>query len=95
MPAAFASKKIPLFNGSPTKHSTPPRKPIPKWVDVNDEDERIGGKRRRQNGNGMLKHPPQAQSTPPPRKKARLSGPLTPVQEQRRLLPIARGGWQA
>ncbi|KAF7365474.1 hypothetical protein MVEN_00420400 [Mycena venus] len=89
MPAAFAStKKMRLFN-SPAKPSTPQRKQIPKWVDVNDEDDRIG-KRKRQNSMSMLKHAPQAHSTPP-RKKARLSGPLTPIQEQRRQLPIASG----
>ncbi|KAJ6584640.1 P-loop containing nucleoside triphosphate hydrolase protein [Mycena capillaripes] len=89
MPAAFVPrKKIRLFNGSPAKPSTPPqRKPIPTWVDVNDEDSQIG-KRRRQNG--TLKHAPQAHSTPP-RKKARLSVPLNPIQEQRRQLPIAQG----
>ncbi|KAJ7366528.1 ATP-dependent RNA helicase Prh1 [Mycena albidolilacea] len=90
MPAAFAStKKMRLFDSPPAKkHTTPHRKAIPKWVDVNDEDDRIG-KRKRQNVNGGLKQP-QAHITPP-RKKARLSGPLTPIQEQRRLLPIARG----
>ncbi|KAJ6466359.1 ATP-dependent RNA helicase Prh1 [Mycena sanguinolenta] len=81
MPAAVATNKIRLFN-SPAKHSTPLRKPIPKWVDVNDEDELIG-KRKRQNG--ILKH------STPPRKKARVSGPLSTVQEQARQLPIAKG----
>ncbi|KAJ6465044.1 ATP-dependent RNA helicase Prh1 [Mycena vitilis] len=90
MPAARApQKKIRLFKGSPAKQSTPHRKPLPQWVDVNDEDERIGGKHRRPNG--AHRQPPQAQSTPPPRKKARVSGPLTPIQEQRRQLPIAKG----
>ncbi|KAF7357636.1 hypothetical protein MSAN_01360100 [Mycena sanguinolenta] len=32
MPAAVATNKMRLFN-SPAKHSTPLRKPIPKWVD--------------------------------------------------------------
>ncbi|KAJ7189737.1 P-loop containing nucleoside triphosphate hydrolase protein [Mycena haematopus] len=82
MPAAVTTKKMRLFDGSPAKHSTPFRRPIPKWVDVNDEEDHIG-KRKRQNG--ILKH------STPPRKKARLSGPLTAIQEQARQLPIARG----
>ncbi|KAJ6620711.1 P-loop containing nucleoside triphosphate hydrolase protein [Mycena sp. CBHHK59/15] len=92
----LAAKKIRIFD-SPVKQSPVlQRKAIPKWVDVNDDDERIG-KRRRSNGaskpnvNGALKQP-QAHSTPP-RKKPRLSGPAlaTTVQEQRRQLPIAKG----
>ncbi|KAJ7695774.1 P-loop containing nucleoside triphosphate hydrolase protein [Mycena rosella] len=42
-----------------------------------------------QKQHSQISHP-QAHSTPP-RKKARLSGPTAPIQEQRRLLPIARG----
>ncbi|KAJ7163228.1 ATP-dependent RNA helicase Prh1 [Mycena filopes] len=88
------SQKRRIFD-SPVKHNnnnTAKRKPIPKWVDVTDEDERIGKPRRppkRAPG-------PQAHSTPPPRKKARISGPSSnagqdSIQEHRRQLPIWRG----
>ncbi|KAJ7134299.1 P-loop containing nucleoside triphosphate hydrolase protein [Mycena epipterygia] len=95
MPAVIASKKIRLFNGSPAKQSTPRRKAIPKWVDVNDDEERIGQRRRpsgmKQPQNGAMKQQSQPQShSTPPRKKPRLSGPST-LQEQRRQLPIAMG----
>ncbi|KAJ7246377.1 ATP-dependent RNA helicase Prh1 [Mycena rebaudengoi] len=91
MPSVMPSKKIRIFGLSPAKPPAPQRKPIPKWVEVNDEDDRIG---KRRQPNGILKHP-QAHSTPPgpPRKKARISGPdpSSAMQEQRRQLPIAKG----
>ncbi|KAJ7202848.1 P-loop containing nucleoside triphosphate hydrolase protein [Mycena pura] len=100
--AMAASKKIRLFDkNSPLKQSrlksSATRKPIPNWVDVDDDEEHIG---RRKRPTGVLKGskvnhgvvpPPLAHSTPP-RKKARLSnaGPSAAIQE-RHELPIAKG----
>ncbi|KAJ7043812.1 ATP-dependent RNA helicase Prh1 [Mycena alexandri] len=94
MPATLPSQKRRIFDSPIKQNKTPPqRKRIPKWVDVDDEDERIGQRKRQ---NGSLKHAPQAHSTPP-RKKARTSGPPLPspakagIQEHRKQLPIAKG----